>query len=82
MAAMQKPSIGRIVHLCWSGQRIAAVITYVHSDTCINVQPCGGSRGPDKEQTSVVYEEETAESAAQANAMTTKHYTWSWPPRV
>jgi len=79
---MQKPSIGRIVHFCWSGQRVPAVITYVHSDTCINLKPVGGSRGPETEQTSVLYAEENPESSAQANAMTTTHNTWSWPPRV
>jgi hypothetical protein len=75
---MQKPSIGRIVHLCLSRQRIPAVITYVHSDTCVNVTRLDLGNAVN----SCTHEEESPESAAQPNTMATKDSSWSWPPRV
>lgn len=79
--AMQKPSVGRVVHLCFSGSRVPGMITHVWSDTCVNIQTIGARAGGE-EFTSCVYEAESEESAAKPNEMTTQHKTWCWPPRV
>lgn len=83
---MQKPSIGRIVHLNWSGNRIPAVVTFVHVDDdadsaklFVNLQRLAGDLA---QETRVNYEEETSESAMLPNTMKTAHRTWSWPPRT
>lgn len=69
------PTIGRIVHLNVSGQRVPAVVTYVHSATCINVNRLDGGGA----ESSVVFEAEGEET--KLNAMDTQHRTWAWPPR-
>jgi hypothetical protein len=70
-----KPSIGRIVHYhgepgdCAVHGIQAAVITYVHSDTCVNLAVFdhnGESRG----ETSVCL------------GGPDQPFTWSWPPKV
>jgi hypothetical protein len=33
-----KPSVGRIVHVVEDGQPLPAIITKVHSDTCVNLR--------------------------------------------
>lgn len=85
---MQKPSIGRIVHVAWYGHRVPAVITYIWSDTCVNVSilaarplvtyglPFG------HEISSSYYEEETPESTLLPNETLNGHASWSWPPRT
>ena len=75
---MQRPTIGRVVHFNWGGARVPAAITYVHSDTCINLARLDGQGS----YSSVSYAEEPPESAAKLNEMTTQNATWSWPPRV
>lgn len=77
---MQKPSIGRIVHLSHSGQRVAAVVTHVWSETCVNVQPLGPKAGT-SEITSAVYEEETT-VPEDPNMIGIAHHRWTWPPRT
>ncbi len=76
---MQKPTIGRVVHLCFSGQRVPAVVTHVWSDTLVNLQPLGSKAGT-SERTSIQYQD--PDSASDLNGMKTSHDTWSWPPKV
>jgi hypothetical protein len=70
----QKPSLGRIVHFfpTTGSEPLAAVITRVWSDTCVNLEVFGSAAGPDETQgrfpTSVVQGPGPR--------------TWSWPPRV
>lgn len=63
----QKPSVGRVVHLKDGDVSLAAIVTKVWSDTCVNLAffTEGGSCSP---RTSVLYGEGPGE--------------WSWPPRV
>ena len=81
---MQKPSIGRVVHVCHSGLRYAATITYVHSDTCVNV---GGfdHNGYPFQKTSCLFEQENVtpeDAVARPNHINIQHNNWTWPPRV
>lgn len=78
---IQKPSQGRVVHICHSGQRVPAIITHVWSDTCVNVQPQGSKAGS-SEITSCAYEAESAKSALMPNEIKIGHHHWCWPPRV
>jgi hypothetical protein len=68
-----KPSIGRVVHYYASAGQVkpfAALITDVHSDTCINV--AGFNNGNTQfGQTSVCYNEDP-----------TSGMRWVWPPKV
>lgn len=68
----QKPSIGRIVHVAnESGYLCAAIVTSVHSETCINVTRFN-IEGSSTHITSLIkVEGEPKESI-----------DWNWPPRV
>lgn len=76
---MQKPSIGRIVHVKWHGETLPAIITHVHSDTCVSVTVFGATyyvqgvrhTWPALAGSSLSYDEKLA-----------IHETWAWPPRV
>lgn len=74
-----KPSIGRIVHFV--GQlgteprsHYAAIITHVHSDTCVNLQVFPKASGMDDQdagvKTSVLLDEAAGNS-----------FGWHWPER-
>lgn len=71
-----KPSVGRIVHFAPANpesnpteqdQPNAAIVTYVHNDTCVNLYVIN-KWGTGSGYTSVV--------------QGTSPGTWSWPPRV
>ena len=62
-----KPSIGRIVHFSYGDQVFPAIVTAVHSDTCVNLEVFGLSLG-DRIHTSVLQGDENLQ--------------WRWPPRV
>lgn len=65
-----KPSVGRIVHLITNNGEIhAAIICYVHSDTCVNLAVFDVN-GNHRHETSVSFNPEN------------KPGTWNWPPRV
>ncbi len=74
-----KPSVGRIVCLSYHGYREPAVVTRIDEDGLPTLRALG-----DVQVTvhHAEYAEESAESAAQPNTMTTPHMTWAWPPRV
>ena len=74
---MQKPSVGRVVHYNDHGRRIAAIITFVHDDSRVELFPFGGTKGWLAEAT---FELEVV--VAGPNAMSTTPGTWSWPPFV
>lgn len=76
---MRKPVVGDVVNLCFSGRRVPAAVTAVWSDTCVNLFPLDYSLG--YVPTSLVRQDESQESAAMPNTMTTEHLTWAWPPR-
>lgn len=63
----QKPSVGRVVHYKQGETTLAAIITKVWNDTCVNIAffTEGGSCSP---MTSVVQGTDAGQ--------------WSWPPRV
>lgn len=64
-----KPSIGRIVHFVDpSGAHLPAIITCVHSDTCVNLKVFRDAEG-DSFITSVVLNDEGGSSS------------WHWPER-
>lgn len=77
-----KPTIGRIVHYYphsqdtgsfpyTPGEPVAAIITQVHSDECVNLRLfVDGQAQGETWITSVVYDEGQGE------------FSWSWPPRV
>ena len=77
-----KPAIGRIVHFhdltspTGAGMpyvdTFAAIITAVHSDTCVNLTifyPNGDTRG-------------VSSVSLDGDVGTHTPYSWSWPPRV
>ncbi len=76
-----KPSIGRIVHFVYNKEHLAAIVTAIWSDTCINLHVfCGGSRfstvniGDHSDSvrvTSANYDEDT-----------TVERSWHWPEKV
>lgn len=67
----QKPSVGRIVHyrpeVAWTESSCAAIVTSVHSDTCINLAYFTPNGEPGS-KCSVSYGEGCGH--------------WSWPPRI
>jgi hypothetical protein len=67
----QKPSIGRIVIFTLDDVQSAAMITKVHSDTCVNLRVFP-DRGPIIERTSVVIDD----------AHRRLNPRWSWPERT
>lgn len=68
-ARMQKPSIGRIVHyLAGEGQPLAAIITHVWNDACVNLTVFGPN-GDTYGRTSVTF---GGDRVGDCN----------WPPRV
>lgn len=76
----QRPSIGRIVHFyaTWledfqpnGNGPYAAIVTRVHSDNCVDLQPFGAP-GAREVQSSVV-EKASAQGASA---------WWEWPPRT
>lgn len=80
---MQKPSIGRIVIAKCKPEKgvfplgqpceAAAIITQVHSDTCVNLTVFPGSHSPIT-YLSVCYSE--------AEGGNGEHLWWHWPARV
>lgn len=80
---MQPPSIGRIVHVNWFGWTLPAIITEVHSPSCVSVTLFGGARiepmtaGPSGDTLPA----QSVRSLTYATNIPT-HYTWTWPPRV
>jgi hypothetical protein len=68
--AEQKPSIGRLVHFqpTTEGAKAPAIITAVHSDTCVNLRVFSDDDHPIERVTSVV--------------QGTGARSWSWPERV
>jgi hypothetical protein len=76
---MQKPSIGRIVHYCHNGSRYAAIITYVCSDTCVNLVVFD-HRGMRIDGTIACnYFDEFP--ILGPNQTSIPHGCWTWPPR-
>lgn len=82
-----KPSIGRIVHIVnpWTlplasptePNHIAAMVTRVWSDTCINVRvfydgPEDAPEGADERLTSICYDDQAEPDRG----------TWHWPEKV
>ncbi len=65
-----KPSVGRIVHFDQDGQKLAAIITHVWSDTCVNLAVFDGS-GNASGKTSVLAADAGGTSGC-----------WMWPERV
>ena len=65
----QKPSVGRIVHFRQGDVTLAAIVTKVWSDTCVNLAYFteGGSCSG---RTSVIF------------GTGIEDCSWSWPPRV
>lgn len=79
---MQSPSIGRIVHYNQNGNRVAAIITYVYSDTCVQLQTFGKKAAVFD---SVQFENELPDPGTGGflrDTMNTSMSTWSWPPFV
>jgi hypothetical protein len=68
----QKPSIGRIVHVLDNANRVcAAIITKVHSETCVNLVRIEGIGNL------------TPMSSCELVSTTLEHQSqWLWPPRV
>lgn len=68
-----KPTIGRIVHYVYNSIHLAAIITYVYSDVCVNLTIFNADPFNALEvvfvTTSVVYDESKQER------------TWHWPER-
>jgi hypothetical protein len=60
-----KPSVGRIVHVVEDGQPLPAIITKVHSDTCVNLRVFYDSNRNDAWRSSVT--QGTAQGC------------WDWP---
>lgn len=68
----QKPSIGRIVHVAnEAGSPCAAIVTAVHSETCINVTKFN-IEGGITHVTSLVKVSDAPKGTVD----------WNWPPRV
>lgn len=68
-----KPTIGRIVHTGdTNGEPLAAIITKVHSDTCVSL--CVFASDGCTVRTSVML---AAESATKLEP-----FQWAWPPRA
>ena len=65
------PTVGRIVHVAYSGMIYLGLVTYVWSDTCVNLALFSSDGDYVGGQTSLVYNEDRV-----------SHLTWSWPPRV
>lgn len=74
-----KPSIGRIIHINWHGQRVPGVITFVESDTIVRALRLDGSN---LITTPLHLAAESEQSSKMVNGMLTPNHTWSWPPRV
>lgn len=51
--AQQAPSLGRVVKFRLNGEDLAAIIAYVHSDTCVNLMVVG-TTGETSGRTSVL----------------------------
>lgn len=75
----QKPSVGRIVHYHREKtdsvdhpleEPVAAIITRVWSDTCVNLTLFADGRGEFKMTSVCLRDEQNTEGV------------WSWPPRV
>jgi hypothetical protein len=65
-----KPSIGRIVQVFTRGEWRPALVTRVHSDTCINASIFSDDGEAVDRKTSLVLNEAEQELA------------WRWPPRA
>jgi hypothetical protein len=51
---MKQPTVGRIVHFNLGGLKHAAIVAYVHNDTCVNLCVIDGN-GCTMNRTSVEY---------------------------
>ena len=60
-----KPTIGRIVHFTEDGQPLPAIITKVHSDTCVNLQ--------------VFYDSNRIGAWRSSVTQGTGERSWAWP---
>lgn len=74
--AAQKPTRGRIVDVLLHGETVPALITAVHSDTCVNAV-LFGARPNGVDRMAVYY----AESIS-LDASCFANRSWAWPKRV